>query len=225
MACRFKESDVREMGRTARGVRGMELRQEDGTLGAHIVSMSIVDPAAELLVISSRGMGKRSRLGHGVAELDQEISGGGYRLTRRGSKGVTSIKLKPGDSVVQAIQLEQDEDLIMTSLRGLVVRINTKDIRTLGRSSQGVRIMRLREDDVVSVVTKVAKLEDDGEDGGDDQENVVVAQASAWKRPHEREDDFDPEEVDDEGAEEEDIDEDIEEDIEEEVDDDEDTEQ
>jgi DNA gyrase subunit A len=159
MACRFREQDVREMGRTARGVRGMELRSPDGTLGAHIVSMTIVNPDAELLVITAHGMGKRSRLGHGIADQDLEISGGGYRLTKRGGKGVTSIKLKPGDTVVQAIQLEQDEDLIITSFKGLIVRINTADIRTLGRSSQGVRIMRLREDDVVGVVTKVAKLE------------------------------------------------------------------
>jgi DNA gyrase subunit A len=124
--------------------------------------MTIVNPDAELLVITARGMGKRSRLGHGIADQDLEISGGGYRLTRRGGKGVTSIKLKPGDTVVQALQLEQDEDLIITSFKGLVVRINTADIRTLGRSSQGVRIMRLREDDVVGVVTKVAKL--DGEE-------------------------------------------------------------
>ena len=158
-ACRFKESDLRTLGRTTRGVRGMELRGADGTLGAHIVSMSVVNPSAELLVITTHGIGKRSRLGQGIAELDQDISGGGYRLTKRGGKGVTSIKLKPGDSVVQAMQLEQDEDLIMTSLKGLIVRISTEDIRTLGRSSQGVRIMRLREDDVVSVVTKVAKLE------------------------------------------------------------------
>jgi len=158
-ACRFKESDLRTLGRTTRGVRGMELRGADGTLGAHIVSMSVVNPSAELLVITTHGIGKRSRLGQGIAEHDQDISGGGYRLTKRGGKGVTSIKLKPGDSVVQAMQLEQDEDLIMTSLKGLIVRISTEDIRTLGRSSQGVRIMRLREDDVVSVVTKVAKLE------------------------------------------------------------------
>ena len=158
-ACRFKESDLRTLGRTTRGVRGMELRVADGTLGAHIVSMSVVNPSAELLVITTHGIGKRSRLGQGIAEHDQDISGGGYRLTKRGGKGVTSIKLKPGDSVVQAMQLEQDEDLIMTSLKGLIVRISTEDIRTLGRSSQGVRIMRLREDDVVSVVTKVAKLE------------------------------------------------------------------
>jgi DNA gyrase subunit A len=165
MACRFRESDVRDMGRTARGVRGMELRNPDGTLGAHIVSMNVVNPDAELLVITENGMGKRSKLGYGIAEKDQHISGGGYRLTKRGSKGVTSIRLKDGDTVVQAIMLEQDEDLIMTSLKGLIVRINTEDIRTMGRSSQGVRVMRLRDDDVVSVVTKVAKLDQDEEDG------------------------------------------------------------
>jgi DNA gyrase subunit A len=231
MACRFRESDVREMGRTTRGVRGMELRNPDGTLGAHIVSMSIVNPDAELLVITTHGMGKRSKLGHGIADLDQHISGGGYRLTKRGSKGVTSIRLKEGDSVVQAIMLEQDEDLIMTSLKGLIVRINTEDIRTLGRSSQGVRIMRLRDDDVVSVITKVAKLdEDEMKDVADEKDEANDASVAM---PFESADDevldgeeLDEEVIDDEEVEDEDIDdeviEDEDEDIEEEEDEDED---
>jgi DNA gyrase subunit A len=209
MACRFRESDVRDMGRTARGVRGMELRNPDGTLGAHIVSMNVVNPDAELLVITENGMGKRSKLGYGIAEKDQHISGGGYRLTKRGSKGVTSIKLKEGDTVVQAIMLEQDEDLIMTSLKGLIVRINTEDIRTLGRSSQGVRIMRLRDDDVLSVITKVAKLDDDelaeaeGEEATD-----KPSQAPIEGEPPETNDEepIDDEDLDEEIDEEEDLD-------------------
>jgi DNA gyrase subunit A len=193
--------------------------------------MTIVNPDAELLVITTHGMGKRSKLGHGIADLDQHISGGGYRLTKRGSKGVTSIRLKEGDSVVQAIMLEQDEDLIMTSLKGLIVRINTEDIRTLGRSSQGVRIMRLRDDDVVSVITKVAKLdEDEMKDVADEKDEANDASVAM---PFESADDevldgeeLDEEVIDDEEVEDEDIDdeviEDEDEDIEEEEDEDED---
>ncbi|MCK5805275.1 MAG: DNA gyrase subunit A [Lentisphaeria bacterium] len=174
MACRFRESDLRSQGRTTRGVRGMELRGPGGELASHIVSMTVVNPEAELMVITERGMGKRSRLGQGVAELDQNISGGGYRLTKRSGKGVTSIKMNEGDRVIQAIQLEGDQELIFTSLKGLIVRISTEGIRTLGRSSKGVKVMRLREDDVIGSVSTVAILTDEerGKSGHGDDENA-----------------------------------------------------
>jgi DNA gyrase subunit A len=160
MACRFRETDCRILGRMTRGVRGMELRNEQGELATHLVSMTVVNPAAELLVVTIKGMGKRSRVGSGIAEQDAAISGGGYRLTRRGGKGVISIRLREGDRVVQAIQLDQDRDLLMTSVKGQVVRISTAGIRTLSRNSQGVRVMRLREDDEISVVTTVAHVDE-----------------------------------------------------------------
>jgi len=166
MACRFKETDCRELGRMTRGVRGMELRNEKGELATRLVSMTVVNPEAELLVVTAKGMGKRSRVGFGIAEKDAAISGGGYRLTRRGGKGVISIRLRDGDRVVQAIQLEQDEDLLLTSVKAQVVRISTQGIRTLGRNSIGVRVMRLREDDEISVVTKVAHLQDEAPEEG-----------------------------------------------------------
>lgn len=165
MACRFKETDCRELGRMTRGVRGMELRNEQGELATRLVSMTVVNPEAELLVVTAKGMGKRSRVGFGSAEKDA-ATGGGYRLTRRGGKGVISIRLREGDRVVQAIQLERDEDLLLTSVKAQVVRISTEGIRTLGRNSIGVRVMRLREDDEISVVTKVAHLEDEALDEG-----------------------------------------------------------
>ncbi len=137
----------------------MELRNEQGELTTHLVAMTVVNPAAELLVVTVKGMGKRSRLGTGIAEQDEAIPGGGYRLTRRGGKGVISIRLRAGDRVVQAIQLDQDQDLLLTSVKGQVVRISTAGIRTLSRNSQGVRVMRLREDDEISVVTSVAQMD------------------------------------------------------------------
>ena len=174
MACRFAETDCRPTGRIARGVRGMELRDGTGELTSHVVSMSIAKPEADLLVITAQGMGKRSRLGHGITELDKDISGGGYRRTRRGSKGVMSIRLRPGDRVVQALLIEEEVDIIMTSVNGLLVRISSSDLRTLGRSTQGVRVMRLRPGDEVSVVSKVAampeeKNEDDTTPGDEDR--------------------------------------------------------
>jgi len=174
-ACRFREQDARTQGRVTRGVRGMELRK-DGQLITHIVSMTVVNPAADLLVLTAGGMGKRTHLGHGLAALDKDLGGHGYRLTRRGGKGVRSMRLREGDRVVAAIQLEQDEDLIMCSVKGQMVRIETSTIRAIGRNSVGVRIMRLHEGDEISSVSLVARLENEdstGEDGEPVQENAL----------------------------------------------------
>jgi DNA gyrase subunit A len=162
MACRFRESDVRPQGRATHGVRGMELRDPAGRLTSRIVSMTIVNPKADLLVITAKGMGKRTHLGTGIAEQDRDLpGGGGYRLTRRAGKGVISIRLREGDRGVAAIQLEKEEDILLGSVHGQLVRINTRDIRPMGRNSQGVRIMRLREGDEISSVSIVARLDDD----------------------------------------------------------------
>ncbi|OGV65059.1 MAG: DNA gyrase subunit A [Lentisphaerae bacterium RIFOXYB12_FULL_65_16] len=158
-ACRFSEAEVRRMSRVTRGVRGMELRDEKGKLTTQIVSMTVVDPQADLLVITTRGMGKRTRIGTGIAEQDKDI-GGGYRLTRRGSKGVISIRLRGEDKVVAAVQIESEkQELIITSVNGQMVRIRASDIRTVGRSSLGVRVMRLRETDEISGVSVVEEME------------------------------------------------------------------
>ncbi|MFO7821694.1 MAG: DNA gyrase subunit A [Lentisphaeria bacterium] len=169
MACRFKEEDCRAMGRTAHGVRGMELRNNKGKIASRIVSMTVVDPEADLLVVTEKGMGKRTRLGVGSAEADQDIIGG-YRLTRRGGKGVISIRLKDKDRVVAALLVESDDEILFTSVNGQMVRISTDDIRAIGRNSQGVRVVRLREDDNVSSVTKIIEIED--EDVAAEEDNV-----------------------------------------------------
>lgn len=166
MACRFKEADCRAMGRTAHGVRGMELRNKKGKIASRIVSMTVVDPEADLLVVTVKGMGKRTRLGAGNAEDDKDIIGG-YRLTRRGGKGVISIRLKDKDYVVAALLVEPGDEIIFTSVNGQMVRISTDDVRAIGRNSQGVRVVRLREGDDVSSVTKVMEIEDEEGENGD----------------------------------------------------------
>ena len=162
-AIRFREQDVRTMGRTARGVRGMELRENKNANASELVAMTVVDAAADLLIVTEHGMGKRTHLGSGIAERDRDLIGG-YRLTRRGGKGVISIRLKPDDRVVAALQLREDVELILSSVNGQFVRISTAGIRPLGRSSQGVRIMRLRADDRVASAAPVMELEAGSED-------------------------------------------------------------
>ncbi len=176
MACRFKESDIRQTGRATRGVRGMELRAPDGSLKSTIVSMTVVDTGAELLVVTEKGMGKRTCIGTGNAEQDREI-GGGYRLTRRGGKGVISIRLQPDDRVVAALPVTSGDEIIMTSVNGQMVRICTDEIRPIGRSSMGVRIMRLREGDRLSCVSLVQKLaEPDSQEEETNQEKPAEAE-------------------------------------------------
>jgi DNA gyrase subunit A len=165
MACRFHEDDARSLGRATRGVRGMDLRNPDGQLVSEVVAMTVVDPLADLLVVTVKGMGKRTHLGTGNAEADKAI-GGGYRLTRRGGKGVISIRLREGDRVVAALQVLPGDEMLISSVKGQMVRIGVDDIRPIGRNSYGVRVMRLREGDELSSVSLVDAAEADANGRG-----------------------------------------------------------
>jgi DNA gyrase subunit A len=220
MACRFNESDARSMGRTTRGVRGMELRGPDGEMTTELVSMTVVDPEADLLVITKNGMGKRTHIGQGNAEADKDIIGG-YRLTRRGGKGVTSIKLKTDDEVVGALQVTDGEELLMTTTNGQMVRISVSDIRAIGRSSQGVRIIRLREGDAISSVSLIQELDMEDEDAEVTEGDEALIEGSAADTDPDEDLDTDVDEDADEDVDE-DIDEDQDEDLEEDEDIDED---
>ena len=144
MACRFKETDARSVGRVSRGVRGIRLGEDDS-----VVAMSIVEDQEEILVVTGYGMGKRSKVEN-------------YRLTKRGGKGVRNIKLKENDFVVDVMQITSADEIIMTTVAGLMVRISVEPIRSLGRTSQGVTIMKFKAkgDQIVSV-SRVFKMEGD----------------------------------------------------------------
>ncbi|MEA2013436.1 MAG: DNA gyrase subunit A [Verrucomicrobiota bacterium] len=161
-ACRFKEKDVRPTGRNTRGVRGIRLAKED-----QLVDMSVVKETDDLFVVTSQGMGKRTHLGKGNAEEDKDIIGG-YRLTKRGGKGVINIKLKEDDSVVGVLQLNEDVEIMLTTVKGQLVRIPTEQITPKGRATQGVRVMRLKKDDYISGVSKVMKLDEEDEESGEE---------------------------------------------------------
>jgi DNA gyrase subunit A len=159
-ACRFKETDVRTVGRVARGVRGMNLNAP-GTKdrATEVVAMTIVDENSEVLVITAKGMGKRSKMGTGISTTDEANGIKGYRLTKRGGRGVLSIRLGDDDRVVSVIPIHgEDEDILIMSLRGQTVRIETSTVRTIGRVSKGVRVMKLGRSDEVLSVSTFAKL-------------------------------------------------------------------
>ena len=200
MACRFCESDIRSTGRNSIGVRGMQLRDKTGKLVSELVAMTVVNPDDELLVISAKGMGKRTPIGSAGpipvstvenaadendldAEIDvddeeaaatlenedaetsapEESASKRYRRTRRGAKGVISMKLREGDSVVAALQVPADsnQELILISVGGQTVRLRVQDVRQTGRAAYGVIVMRLSEDDRVATATIVDELSDE----------------------------------------------------------------
>ena len=137
-AIRFHEDDVRAMGRTARGVRGMRL-----TDGDEVVSLDIVDTTASLLTVTENGYGKRTLFGE-------------YRTMRRGGQGVmtivTSIRNGP---VVNVKAVHDTDEVILTSSEGIIIRMPVKDIRVQGRNTQGVRVMSVRNGDKVVSVARI----------------------------------------------------------------------
>ncbi|MEW6685646.1 MAG: DNA gyrase subunit A [Candidatus Edwardsbacteria bacterium] len=143
-AIRFHESDVRAMGRNATGVRGITLAKKDEVIG-----MVAVKREGTLLVVCERGYGKRS-----------DISD--YRLTRRGGKGVITVKVTEKTGPVVSIKEVIDTDeLMIISAKGQVIRLPIKGVRVMGRATQGVRLINLETNDKVVDVARVAAKEEE----------------------------------------------------------------
>ncbi|MBS3156502.1 DNA gyrase subunit A [Candidatus Woesearchaeota archaeon] len=137
-AVKFNEVDVRVMGRNASGVRGIRLKEKD-----EVVGMEIANPEATLLTVTEKGFGKRTDMNE-------------YRLTRRGGKGVRNIKITDKNGNVVGIKTVKDEDEAMfITQNGVVIRTTVNGISKIGRSTQGVRLIKLREGDKVKTVTRI----------------------------------------------------------------------
>ncbi|MEW6005778.1 MAG: DNA gyrase subunit A [Stygiobacter sp.] len=146
MAIRFNEKDVRDMGRTATGVRGIKLGKNDIVIG-----MIVVRNANTLMVVTDKGFGKRS-------EIED------YRLTKRGGKGVITIKTSDKNGKMIAMKEVNDNDeLVIITTNGMVIRQAVKELRVMGRNTQGVRLIRLNEDDAIADIARVIPEEDEGE--------------------------------------------------------------
>ncbi len=143
-AVRFHERDVRPMGRTAAGVRGVTL---DSATDRVIGMVCITRPDVNLLVVSEKGYGKRSALED-------------YRITKRGGKGVKTINITEKTGKLVAIKEVSDEDELMIINRsGITIRIKVSELRVMGRATQGVRLIKLNEDDRISSVEKIQRME------------------------------------------------------------------
>lgn len=140
MSIRFNENDVRNMGRTARGVKAINLNKED-----YVVEMGLVDEGTDLLVVSENGYGKRTSLNE-------------YRIQSRGGKGIKtySISKKTGKLVGSKIVNDSDEIMIINT-SGTVIRLEVSGISRFGRSTRGVTLMRIKENDSVASIAKVTE--------------------------------------------------------------------
>ena len=145
-AIHFQEGDVRPMGRTARGVKGIRLFAKD-----EVVSMAVVESGGTLLTVTDKGFGKRSRIED-------------YRIQTRGGKGIINVKTTKRNGDVVAVPFVRDEDQLMViTAHGMIVRLNVGDFGVMGRATQGLRLIQLDEGDEVVAVAKLAEKQDDEE--------------------------------------------------------------
>jgi DNA gyrase subunit A len=143
-AIRFGEDDVRSMGRTAYGVRGIQLREND-----EVVAMQVAKPGGTLLTITQKGYAKNTL-------LDE------YRVTGRGGLGVKNVEITEKNGQVVAItQVHTNEELLVMTEQGKILRTPANEIRTVGRATQGVKLMDLEDDDkIVSVALVEAAVDE-----------------------------------------------------------------
>jgi DNA gyrase subunit A len=141
-ACRFDVKTARAMGRNAHGVRGIRVRADD-----EVVGLAIVREAEMLLSMTQKGYGKRSPV---VA----------YRKTNRGAKGVKNMKVTAkGGKVVSVRQVEESDQLLVTTRSGMMIRTRVAEISVLGRATQGVRVIRLNDGDEVVGIARLVEGE------------------------------------------------------------------
>ncbi|AOZ88672.1 DNA gyrase subunit A [Bacillus xiamenensis] len=158
MLIRFDETDVREMGRTAAGVKGITLSEDD-----IVVGMEILEPDANVLIVTEKGYGK----------LTPEKE---YRVQSRGGKGLKTCKITDNNGplvAVKATNAEAEEDLMIITGSGVIIRMAVSDISTTGRVTQGVRLIRLGDDEHVATVALVEQSQEDDEESTEENiENV-----------------------------------------------------
>ena len=147
-AIRFLETDVRPMGRAARGVKGITLEGDDVVVG-----LGVIVNDCELLVVTEKGFGKRTPASE-------------YRRTGRGGKGIKTLNMTERTGPIVGIQLvHESHEIMLISLEGIMIRIPVNDISRQGRATQGVTLMRLDEgDQVVAIANIVGRDEDEGEE-------------------------------------------------------------
>jgi DNA gyrase subunit A len=148
MAIRFPEDDVRPMGRTAYGVRGITLRDDDV-----VVAMEVVRPVGTLLTVTERGYGKRT-------EMEE------YRVQSRGGVGVINISTSSRNGQVVGVSyVEEGDEVLLITQQGMIIRMPTNDVRSIGRATQGVRLIEIEGEDKVVSVARLVEKDENGDEG------------------------------------------------------------
>ncbi len=159
MAIRFSEEDVRPMGRVTRGVRGILLEEGD-----RVVDLAVLREGADILTACEKGYGKRT-------VVDE------YRLQTRGGKGLINIRTQPRNGQVVAVKDVSDEDdLMLMTVNGMVVRIPMRSISVIGRATQGVRLIRLESEDRLVSAAKVPPSEEESEGAAPGEDGFAAAE-------------------------------------------------
>lgn len=144
MAIRFNEDEIRTIGRVGRGVKGIDLDEDD-----YVVGMEIVRDNSTILTVTERGYGKRTDLSE-------------YRMQGRGGKGILTIKsTQKNGKAVSTLQVSDEDEIMILTSAGKIIRMKTKDITVIGRNTQGVRLIDIDEDDRVVGVATLAEKEDE----------------------------------------------------------------
>ncbi len=161
-AIRFKQGDVRAMGRGAAGVKGIVLKRDD-----RVVDMAVIRPGMSLLTVCENGFGKRT-------DIEE------YRLTKRGAGGVINIRVTERNGNVVALRAVTDDDeLMVITAKGIMLKTGVSQMREIGRATQGVTIIRPDEGDKVVAVARIAKEGQDGENGASDADTGATPAAPA----------------------------------------------
>jgi DNA gyrase subunit A len=158
MAIRFEETQARSLGRVSRGVRGIKLRDNDEVVGMIVTDN---DEGTDLLTLCENGYGKRTN-------LDQ------YRVQARGGLGLIDVKTTDKTGQVVVIKpVTEGMDLMLITAQGMIIRTGLDDIRTIGRNTQGVRLINLKEGDSL-VAAEVIPADDDSDDDNMDQPDMDI---------------------------------------------------
>jgi DNA gyrase subunit A len=146
MSIRFPEQDVRSMGRSATGVKGIDIHDDD-----EVIDMDIVSAQDSVLIVTSKGYGKRT-------PMDE------YRVQSRGGKGIKTLNITEKNGPIVGLKVvKEDEDLMIITASGTVIRTSMAGINIMGRNTQGVRLIHIRDDDEVATVARVEKSEEPSE--------------------------------------------------------------
>jgi DNA gyrase subunit A len=154
MSIHFPERDVRSMGRSATGVIGIRISEQDD-----VIDMDIVNEDDSVLIVTSKGFGKRTPMSE-------------YRIQTRGGKGIKTLNITAKNGPVVGLKVvKEDEDLMIITALGTVIRTEMSGISSMGRNTQGVRLINIKDEDEVATLARVEKSDDTADSNEDDEQN------------------------------------------------------